>query len=513
MNWLARTLAAVRKSFATDFARGLDIDGTVQAGLRNPYAQSVWVAAAIGLVAQPLKAVSLKFYLEEEEYEDVALCDWWRHPARGMSYEEFLDATAGWLKLAGEFFWIFDDTFLARGNGPRGQFVVASPDRMRHVVTGGLLQGWVYTDDAGRQIPLLQEQVIHAKRWNPANPYRGLGEIEAARLAAETDLLAGRYARDTYANQGDGGDYISAKNGTLTDEQRDQVTAALRAKRQAKLRGDFRPLFFSSDIEVKSPTITPPDLAFVANRLQSRHEVFIAFGVPPGMADVQASYSIGSASDYFRLIHGASMPAGNTIAGAMDVLIARQTGKAVRAYFDFDEHPTMQQVRGERIDAAAKLWAMGMPMKEINGYLDMGINDYEGWEVGYLPFSVQPVGEPLAEQETETGAQAEPLDDAVAQMQAAFKGRALKPDCKCGSFEDMSAAATRAPGSKWAAHWRARQGAIKMWKAKFDRHLMAARAEVLDRVTKGAKAVAADFIFDLEEWEQGLRRVPRGRAD
>ena len=56
--------------------------------------------------------------------------------------------------------------------------------------------GWVYTDSGGRQIPLLPEQVIHAKRWNPTNEFRGLGEIEAARMAAETDFLAGRYQND-----------------------------------------------------------------------------------------------------------------------------------------------------------------------------------------------------------------------------------------------------------------------------------------------------------------------------
>ncbi len=514
MNWLARTIAAVRKSFATDFVKGLDIDGPLLGGLRNPYGQSVWVSSAIGLVTQPLKAVSLKFYIEEEEYEDAALAAWWRKPARGMSYEEFIDATAGWLKLAGEFFWVLDDTYLTRGKGPRGQFVVAAPDRMRHIVRAGELMGWVYTDSGGRQIPLLPEQVIHAKRWNPTNEFRGLGEIEAARMAAETDFLAGRYARDTYANQGDSGDYISPKNGTLTDEQRDQVMAALRAKRAAKLRGDFRPLFFSSEIESKPPTITPPDLAFVANRLQTRHEVFIAFGVPPGMADVQASYSIGSASDYFRLIHGASMPVGNTIAGAMDALIERQTGRQVRAYFDFDEHPTMQQVRGERIEAATKLWAMGMPMKEINGYLDMGINDYAGWEIGYLPFSVQPTGEPIEPQKPEPGA---PVDDPVAAMLRALKGGGpRKTSCKhCGGdHAEMQARAEQAAGSLWAAHWRSRQGAIKMYAAKFNRQLMKARAEVLDRIGKNfgkGKAVANDFIFDLEEWTDGLQ-VEFGKA-
>jgi SPP1 gp7 family putative phage head morphogenesis protein len=533
MNFFQRSLsigrdaiAAVRRSFMTDFTRGLDIEGGMASGLRNPYRHSVWVQSAIGLVCQPIKAVALKFYLGETEYEEPSLAAWWRKPAERMSYDEFLDAPAGWLKLRGEFLWVLDDTWLGKSSR-RSPFLVASPDKMRHVVVGGELMGWVLTGSNGQQIPLLPEQVIHEKRWDPDNEWRGLGEIEAARLAAETDFVAGRYARDTWANQGEGGEYISAKNGSLTDEQRDQVTAALRAKRAAKLRGDFRPLFFSSDIEVKSPTITPPDLAFAQNRLQSRHEVFIAFGVPASMADVQASYSIGSASDYFRLIHGTSIPVAAKIAAAISRLLAIQTGKEIEAYFDFDDHPVMQQVRSERIDSAIKLWGMGMPMKEINGYLDMGLNAYAGWETGYLPFSVQPTGIPLADPQPEPGMNpAEPLDDAVSLMIRSLKDpsaiadpmalpatqESQESDCGCG---DDPMLISGKENDAWAAHWKARQGTIKLYQSKFNRVLMEARAEVLSRINRAAKsvgteekavakAVSADFNFDLQEWEDGL---------
>lgn len=529
MNLLARTLSigrsaidAVRRSLMTDFTRGLDLDGASIAGLRNPYRHSVWIQAAIGLVCQPIKAVSLKFYQGDNEVEEPTLAAWWRRPAERMSYDEFLDATAGWLKLRGEFFWVLDDSWLGRASR-RSPFLVASPDKMRHVVVGGELMGWVLTGSNGQQIPLLPEQVIHEKRWNPDDEWRGLGEIESARMAAETDYIAGRYARDTYANQGEGGEYISAKNGSLSDEQRDQVTAALRAKRAAKLRGDFRPLFFSSDVEIHSPTITAPDLAFAQNRLQSRHEVFIAFGVPPSMADVQASYSIGSASDYFRLIHGCSIPVANKITAAINRLLRIQTGKEIEAYFDFDDHPTMQQVRRERIDAAQKLWGMGMPMQEINSYLDMGLNAYPGWETGYLPFSVQPAGgtdaAPLPEAGMDT---VEPLDDPVSLMIRALREPVRKTaalpappascDCHCGDDTTMVCGKEN---DAWASHWKARQATIKLYQSKFNRALMAARAEVLSRINRAsksmgteekavAKAVSADFNFDLQEWQDGL---------
>src|SRR6185369_1835836 len=61
----------------------------------------------------------------------------------------------------------------------------------------------------------------------------------------------------------------------------------------------------------------------------------------------------------------------------------------------------MQQVRRERIDAAQKLWAMGQPMEHVNDYLRLGMKPYPGWKVGYLPFSVAPVGESAPEKDNQ----------------------------------------------------------------------------------------------------------------
>ncbi|MEI6492063.1 MAG: phage portal protein, partial [Verrucomicrobiota bacterium] len=379
-------------AFARAFTTGQDLAGGELVNLTEAYRQSVWVMSAINQVTQPLKTVSLKFYVGDTEIEDPALDGFWARPAYKLTREEWIDATAGWFKLKGEFFWILDDTWLTRTK-TKSRFIVARPDDMRELVRGGELLGWIWTDAAGHQVELLPEQVIHVKRWNPFNPWRGLGELDAARLAAETDFAAGRYARDTFRNAGDGGAYVTAKGGAPSEPQQAQIIAALREKRAARLRGDFRPIFLAGDMEVKNPTVTTPDLAFIQNRITSRHEIYIAFGVPASMADVQASFSIGSASEFYRLILNSCMPLATTIGGGIDQLLERMDSRAgLESYFEWDEHPVMQAVRGERVDAAVKLWNMGTPLAVASEYLDMGLPPFHGSEKSYLPFSVQEVG-------------------------------------------------------------------------------------------------------------------------
>lgn len=491
-------------AFARAFTTGQDLDGGSQVSLTEAYRQSVWVMSAINQVTQPIKTVGLKFYVGDVEIEDKALDAFWSRPAHKLTREEWIDSTAGWYKLKGEFFWILDDTWLTRSKA-KSRFIVARPGDMREIVQGGELQGWIWTDAAGRQVPLIPDQVVHVKRWNPYNHFRGLGELDAAQLAAETDFSAGRYARDTFRNAGDGGAYVTSKGGVPTDAQQEQIIAALREKRAARLRGDFRPIFLAGDMDIKDPTVATPDAAFVQNRLTNRHEIFIAFGVPASMADIQASFSIGSASEFYRLILNTCIPLATTIGGGIDKLLERMDSRAgIESYFEWDEHPVMQAVRSERVESASKLWAMGVPMKLASEYLDMGVPEFPGWEKSYLPFSVQEVGsvpDPVADP-----ALAEPaIGDSPVEMMI----RALRTQ------PAVSAPVTCAPDrvALWKSHMAARRASVASCQGRFNRLLNNARRETLAKLESHSeksmggivKTVAADFIFDLDVWEQSLQ--------
>ncbi|MFZ4774623.1 MAG: phage portal protein [Terrimicrobiaceae bacterium] len=481
------------------FTTGQDLSGGTAANLTEAYRQSVWVMSALNQVVQPIKTVDLKFYVGDKEIQDSALEEFWSRPALGCTREAWIEATCGWYKLRGEFFWILDDTWLTRSKR-KSRFIVARPDDIREVVRGGELLGWVWRDASRRQVELLPEQVIHQKRWNPYNAFRGLAELDAAKLAAETDYAAGRYARDVFRNAGDGGAYVTAKGGVPSDAQQEQIIAALRAKRAARLRGDFQPIFLSGDMDIKDPSVATPDAAFVANRITNRHEIYIAFGVPASMADIQASYSIGSASDFFRLILNTCMPLATTVGGAIDMLLERMDGRAgIESYFEWDEHPVMQAVRSERVDAAQKLWGMGVPLAVASDYLDMGLPAFPGWEKGYLPFSV-----------SETGTVADPVVDPTLTEPTTDPTQEMLRVLKCGHAPLICAKASQDQGrvNLWKSHMTARRATVKAFESKFSRAIGEARRETLAKLEaasgKSTKAVAADIIFDLAKWKEVL---------
>jgi SPP1 gp7 family putative phage head morphogenesis protein len=498
-------------------------DGGSADRLRNPYSNSVWVQRAIKKVSGPISAVPLMFSLGakgaagEQAYNDPDLTAYWSKPTSGLTFASFIEATVGWLKLAGEYFWLLDDSFLAPFPEARTAWpplIVARPDRMRHVIDHGQLVGWVFTDGQGQRHTLLPQQVIHLKTWNPYNDWRGLSEMEAAEVAAEADYLAGKFNLHLMRSNGDRGPYIVAKGGIPDDTQRQMIISQLREKKERSLQGEFRPVFLSGDITVEDPQIQAMDANVIASRLQNRHEIFIGFGVPPSMADVVASYSIGSASDRFILIEETCIPVSVAIASSVKEVVEKQTGKPLTAWFDWDEHSVMQQVRRERIDAAQKLWAMGQPMEHINDYLRLGMKPYSSWDVGYLPFSVAPVGEATPETDAQFAEPTTPPGNgngngngqAVSEMLRAITAKRLG---WVGDSHRRDACATHPPGStgvppvtrttepddfqssrpaRELAQWRdlmsKRRVTLKAYERRFNRELMKARAETLSKLEK-----------------------------
>lgn len=521
----------------------------------RPYARSVWVQRAIKHVAGPISAVPVDFTTETkggktQGYDDPALSAYWKRPGVGMDWADVVKASVGWHKLAGEFFWLMGDDSLVpfpdvRDLSRAGKIIVARPDRMNHICEGGELIGWLFTAPGGKRFRLLPEQVIHRKEWNPYDDWRGLSEYEAASMAAESDQLTAAFVRNLMRGNGDRGPYIISKTPLkTTDPQREQILADLRAKRLATARGEHRPLFLTGDFTIKDPEIAEIDEALLAMRLQSKTEIFVAFGVPPSFAEPTASYSIGSASDRFKLIEETCMPEGKILCGAIDEVTLRLTGKPLHAVLDWDENSTMQQVRGERIDQLTKVAALGMPVKEANDYLRLGMKPFPGWDQGYLPFSVQPVDTLPPEKDPALSETPPALPEGAVEnmLELLARRRAAKavPICRVTKQietkedDDPWTTFTKARDPKEAAEWRMQVGKMgpsqKRYKAAIDRQLLSARAEMLQKIEAkyhpAQKAIVKaagveSLMFDLKhftvelftKFERAARQSMQSGAD
>jgi len=513
------------------FNKILPYDATGGEKMYHAFEQSTWVMRAVKKIAGPIAAVDLHFTRAGERFQDAELEAFWEAPGAGLTRTDLIEATVGWLKLEGEAFWIMDDSWMAPFPGLSGQrpdatmrnpLIVGRPDRMRHIVKNGELAGWEYADAAGKRELLLPEQVVQLKMWNPYNDWRGMAELKPCRDAAEADYLAGKFNLNLMRSNGDQGVYVIAKEGLPLDGQRQQIVDQIREKRELAQRGVFKPAFLDGNITIEDPKIRVPDADFLAARLQNRHEVFIAMGVPASMADVKASYSIGSASDWFMLIAETCIPLGEKICQGINQVLRRQCGPGARASLNWDEHPVIQAVRRERADTAQKYFAMGVPLKALNDYLDLELPPCPAWEKGYLAFNLTAIGEEEAEADLP-----ETMDDTVALMRRELGAparlrRALEgkqelriADCglriadgKNGSDGTDGTHDDRLEGelAQWRGLMAQRQRLVKGFVSRFNRELMKARGETLRRLDRKADG---SNVFDVEGFARGLAAALR----
>lgn len=506
-----------------------DDGGGQAADLKRPYAQSVWVSAAIGFVAQPIQAVPLVFSRDRRggdvTVEDPALTAFWERPAktRGglMARADLIEATVAWLCMRGEAFWLMDDSYLTRGMA-KSPLILARPQDMRPILQGPAqeLVGWEWTAGQGRRWVLIPEQVVHHKFFNPYDEIRGLAKWEAAKIAADSDYAAGVFARNLMANNGDRGPYVIGKDGTASDDQVKQITAMLQQKRMLSRRGDFRPIFLTGDIEVKEPGLSAVDTAYIAQRVENRHEIYAAFGVPMSFAEVMSSYSIGSASDRFRLIEDTCQPMGSKIADGVEQVSAAILGFTVFAEFDWDEHSTMQAVRGERLEGAVKLVDRGMPWQLASDYLRLKLPRFKGDDVGRVPFNLQEIGGEKEDEPEAPPAAEDPVEE-LAKLFRAMPAPVLSAPLKgcCSPHEKADGKAH--PG--WAAAQAKRKPWEKKYRSTIGRLLMKARAETLRKLAAAtaeaqgkstAKALdLLEILFDLgtwlPDWVKGISNLNR----
>lgn len=482
--------------------------------IREPYRQSVWVHAAIKHIARPCAAVSLRHSEGRRRkgtattlVEDERLENFWERPARCFnSWAEFLLATITWRKLAGESFWLLSDGSAVPFPEVQASFpplILARPDRMRHVTDGNEIIGWQYTDGAGRGHYLLPEQVIHLRQQNPYDDHRGLGDWEVAQLAAETDRASATFARNLAQSNGDQGVYVVAKNGVPDDAQKAQITNLLREKRRLQQAGIFRPVFLTGDITVEDPKVRAVDAAFIESRRMSAAEIFVAFGIPPSMAKEQASYSIGGASDYFRLILDACIPESAEIAAGVSRVSSILTGRDLSAWFGWDEHPVLQEVRKERMQTVDGLWAKGMPLAKISDYLDLGIPRFKGDDQGWLPMSVVPA-DSAADLALDPGPEggASPADKPPAPGDKPTPADPQSPDPVQEALRALQVRHVdkRSPSDHqlWSRHMRDRMPTVRAYSAAFTRQLMEARRQVLRKLDARASKMPQDDLGPMD---------------
>jgi HK97 family phage portal protein len=206
-----------------------------------------------------------------------------RRPNPLMSRFELIEQTVGSLEIHGNAYW-----FLAGQPGGTPQEIwPLRPDRMSIVPDPQRgVRGYIYEVD-GRRIPLDAAEVVHFRRWHPANDYYGLSALEAARYAVETDRAMADWNRRYF------GEGMAVPAGIVAIQERVTDADYERIKREwrAAYGGRERKTAFlrGASVEWHNVGLSQHDMDFLNARRFNREEIFQIFGIPVGMFSENAT--------------------------------------------------------------------------------------------------------------------------------------------------------------------------------------------------------------------------------
>ncbi|MCU0511552.1 MAG: phage portal protein [Anaerolineae bacterium] len=251
------------------------------------YEQSPAVYMAVNRIAEAGALVPLNIYRLAGEQrlavENHPLERLLAAPNPYLSRFELLEQTLGMLELHGNAYWFI----VGDAAGRPAELWPLRPDRVTIVPdVEHYVRGYVYTTGS-RQIPLDALEVIHFKRWHPANDYYGLSALAAARLAILSDRAMAQWNYNTFGR--DNGipagivsirDYVNDGDfERIKEEWRTSYGGAKR--RTAFLRG--------SSIQWQNIGLSHTDLDFLQGRKSHRDEILNLFGIPVGLVSENAT--------------------------------------------------------------------------------------------------------------------------------------------------------------------------------------------------------------------------------
>jgi HK97 family phage portal protein len=251
---------------------------------------SPWVYVAVNRIAEAAALVPFHVYSDRTagagsdiERPDHPFEQLLRRPNPLMSRFELIEHTVGGLEIHGNAYW-----FLAGEPGGTPQEIwPLRPDRVSIVPDARRgVRGYVYEVE-GRQVPLESSEVVHFRRWHPANDYYGLSALEAARLAVESDRAMADWNRRYFGE----GMAVPAGMVAIRDRVSDADFERIKQEWRTAYGGRERKTAFlrGAAVEWHNVGLSQQDMDFLNARRFNREEIFQIFGIPVGMFSENAT--------------------------------------------------------------------------------------------------------------------------------------------------------------------------------------------------------------------------------
>ena len=252
------------------------------------YAISVPAYRAIKLRADAVASAPFKIFQRRTKNIPVAIDE--NHPIQRLldhvnpwwTAADLWKATETYLSLWGSAFWFL---------GKEGLIITSiwplRPDKMRIMPdrrsgTSQYIAGYEYETAKGGRIPLVPEEVVWFRYFNPLNELAGLSPVAVGRLSLDMGRDALRFNRKFFQNGAMPQDVIFTVQGPVTEEEVNDFYKRLE-KRFSGPQNAYRPMLWdlSQGAKPEKLGLSQRDMEFIEGLNYTIEDAARVWGIPP----------------------------------------------------------------------------------------------------------------------------------------------------------------------------------------------------------------------------------------
>ncbi|GHU18080.1 hypothetical protein FACS1894163_09710 [Spirochaetia bacterium] len=352
----------------------------------DSYLHNAWVNIAVGILVRNIARASFILLREGNEVLSGPLYELFRRPNTSTSRYDLWKETAAWWHLEGEAFWWFGPDY---GGGIPKALYVLDLRRMRHEEQN---RRWFYQTNV-ELIPILPDEIIHFKDWNPWNPDRGVNPLVSLALELEQDYYANKANSQLLKNNAIPMGLLKTDQ-TIRPEEADALEkrwenkyGSLKANRKIAVLGkgtSFEPL-----------TFTPEVVKLFELKRWNLYTILAKYGIPPRVANINDKTTSLSGKDTQEQ-HAAFwkytiIPLLKQFENILESQFFVRFGLRETGVFDLKDIPELQESEDEQ--SSRDIAEINAGLKTINEVLKERGKEPKPWgDIWYRPQNMIPTG-------------------------------------------------------------------------------------------------------------------------
>lgn len=343
------------------------------------------------------------------------------YPNAKMTRQDLIETLVQHLDLAGNGLWsMISATSLRQGGKFPVEFWPINPGPIKPIRDRvKFISGYEYWSDGQRHV-IPAEEVIHFKYTDPANPYWGMGRLQAGASVVDQDVAASNWNKVSYQTRAIP-DMVFTFERELDQEAWEQAREEIRKN----YVGSRQPWVMGNKASVEMLSWNATEMDFIETRKMTRQEICALFKVSLVVLGLGEDATLANAAEYHKAYWKQGViPTMDGIKGVLNRVLVPFFGQRETLMLDYDTSAVTElrpdmKAKGEVLKL---LTECGVPLNVAVEMLDLDMQPVDGGDIGLVAATKIPLGSvvELAEQQVRMG-------DATIENTEASTETTLKP--------------------------------------------------------------------------------------